>query len=148
MAERVAERPHRFHNRYGTFFSPRLSALLRKGGWTSRISVGQGFFAPTPLTEETEAAGLRRLQLPAPLQAERGRNASVDLTRRLGPISITGTLFASNIDHPVYVDRGATYSIFNLAGPTKNRGGGDFGDVAKVAIHSHDELHLRPRNGA
>ncbi len=111
-----------FHNRYGTFFSPRLSALLRKGGWTSRISAGQGFFAPTPLTEETEAAGLARLQLPAPLQAERGRNASVDLTRRLGPVSVTGTLFASNIDHPVYVDRGAVYSIFNLAGPTKNRG--------------------------
>ncbi len=111
-----------FHNRYGTFFSPRLSALLRKGGWTSRLSAGQGFFAPTPLTEETEAAGLARLQLPAPLKAERGRNASLDLTRRLGPVSVTGTLFASNIDHPVYVDRGAVYSIFNLAGPTKNRG--------------------------
>lgn len=111
-----------FHNRYGTFFSPRLSALLRKSGWTSRISAGQGFFAPTPLTEETEAAGLARLQLPARLQAERGRNASVDLTRKLGPVSVTGTLFASNIDHPVYVDRGAAYSIFNLAGPTKNRG--------------------------
>ena len=111
-----------FHNRYGTFFSPRVSALLRKGGWTSRISAGQGFFAPTPLTEETEAAGLARLQMPAPLKAERGRNASVDLTHRLGPVSVTGTLFASNIDHPVYVDRGAIYSIFNLAGPTKNRG--------------------------
>ncbi len=111
-----------FHNRYGTFFSPRLSALLRTTGWTSRISVAQGFFAPTALTEETEAAGLARLQLPAPLQAERGRNASIDLTRRLGAISVTGTFFASNIDHPVYVDRGAVYSIFNLAAPTKNRG--------------------------
>jgi outer membrane receptor for ferrienterochelin and colicins len=111
-----------FHNRYGTFFSPRVSALLRKSGWISRISVGQGFFAPTPLTEETEAAGLARLQLPAPLRAERGRNASIDLTRRLGSVSVTGTLFASNIDHPAYVDRGAVYSIFNLAGPTKNRG--------------------------
>jgi outer membrane receptor for ferrienterochelin and colicins len=111
-----------FHNRYGTFFSPRVSALLRQGGWTSRLSAGQGFFAPTPLTEETEAAGLARLQLPAPLKAERGRNASVDLTRRLGPVSVTGTLFLSNIDYPVYVDRGATYAIFNLQGPTKNRG--------------------------
>ncbi len=111
-----------FHNRYGTFFSPRLSALLRKSGWNSRVSVGQGFFGPTPLTEETEAAGLARLQLPAPLQAERGRNASIDLTRKLGPVSVTGTLFASNIDHPVYVDRGAVYRIFNLAAPTKNRG--------------------------
>jgi iron complex outermembrane receptor protein len=35
-----------FHNRYGTFFSPRLSALLRRGAWASRISAGQGFFAP------------------------------------------------------------------------------------------------------
>lgn len=111
-----------FHNRYGTFFSPRLSALLRRGGWTSRISAGQGFFAPTPLTEETEAAGLARLSMPAPLQTERGRTASADLTRALGPLSVTGTLFASNIDHPVYVDRAQTYAIFNLAGPQKNRG--------------------------
>jgi iron complex outermembrane receptor protein len=58
----------------------------------------------------------------APLIAERGRNASIDLTRRFGPVSVTGTLFASNVEHPVYVDRGAVYSIFNLAGPTKNRG--------------------------
>jgi len=111
-----------FHNRYGTFFSPRLSALLRKGEWTSRVSAGQGFFAPTPLTEETEAAGLARLLLPAPLKAERGRSASVDLTRSMGPISVAGTFFASNIDHPVYVERGAAYAIFNLPGPTKNRG--------------------------
>ncbi|MDQ6700358.1 MAG: TonB-dependent receptor, partial [Acidobacteriota bacterium] len=110
-----------FHNRYGTFFSPRLSALLRKSGWTSRVSAGQGFYAPTPLTEETEAAGLARLLLPVPLKAERGRSASIDLTRSMGPLSITGTFFASNIDHPVYVDRGATYEIFNLPGPTRNR---------------------------
>ena len=111
-----------FHNRYGTFFSPRLSALLRRGAWTSRISAGQGFFAPTPLTEETEAAGLAKLSVPASLKAERGRSASVDVTRIIGPLSVTGTLFASNIDLPVYVDRATTYAIFNLAGPTKNRG--------------------------
>jgi iron complex outermembrane receptor protein len=58
-----------FHNVYGIFFSPRLSALVRKGGWASRISAGQGFYAATPLTEETEAAGLARLLLPAPLRA-------------------------------------------------------------------------------
>src|SRR5262249_6330431 len=74
-----------FHNQYGTFFSPRLSALLRYAGWTSRVSAGQGFFAPAPLTEETEAAGLTRLQMPVPLRAERGRSASVDVTRGIGP---------------------------------------------------------------
>jgi iron complex outermembrane receptor protein len=111
-----------FHNRYGTFFSPRVSALIRRGAWTSRWSVGQGFFAATPLTEETEAAGLTRLTLPRPLTAERGRSASIDLTRSMGALSITGTLFGANISHPVYVDRSDIYQILNLAAPRKNRG--------------------------
>jgi iron complex outermembrane receptor protein len=111
-----------FHNQYGVFLSPRLSALLRFAGFTSRLSAGQGFFAPTPLTEETEAAGLSRLSLPAPLAAERGRSASIDLTRSLGSLSITTTLFASNISHPVFVDRARVYRIINLPAPTRNRG--------------------------
>ena len=50
------------HSEYGTFFSPRVSALAHAGRWTSRVSVGTGFFGPTPVTEETEAAGLTRLK--------------------------------------------------------------------------------------
>lgn len=111
-----------FHSVYGTFFSPRVSALFRKSGWTSRVSAGQGFFAPTPLTEETEAAGLSRLLQPMPLRSERGRSVSADLTRGFGPVSITGTFFASNVDHPVYVNRAPVYEIINLLGPTRNRG--------------------------
>jgi outer membrane receptor for ferrienterochelin and colicins len=111
-----------FHSRYGTFFSPRLSGLMRRSGWTSRVSIGQGFFAPTPLTEETEAAGLTRLVSPVALVAERGRSASIDLTRSLGPLSVTGTLFLSNVDHPIYVERGTAYRIVNLQAPRKNRG--------------------------
>ncbi|MGE0405792.1 MAG: TonB-dependent receptor plug domain-containing protein, partial [Candidatus Korobacteraceae bacterium] len=61
-----------FHNEYGTFLSPRISALLKSGEWSSRVSLGHGFFAPTPLTEETEAAGLSRLVIPQPLKAEHG----------------------------------------------------------------------------
>jgi len=111
-----------FHNQYGTFFSPRISALLRWAGFTSRVSAGQGFFTPTPLTEETEAAGLSRLSLPVPLVAERGRSASVDMTRSLRSFSVTTTLFASNISHPIFVDRGDAYRIINLPAPTRNRG--------------------------
>jgi iron complex outermembrane receptor protein len=111
-----------FHNQFGTFFSPRLSALFRWEGWTSRLSAGQGFFAPTPLTEETEAAGLTRLAVPAPLRAERGRSASLDLTRALGPVSLTTTLFASNVRNPVHVNRGNAYEVVNLPEQTTNRG--------------------------
>ena len=49
------------HSEFGTFVSPRVSGLVRRGPWSSRVSYGTGFFAPTPLTEETEAAGLSRL---------------------------------------------------------------------------------------
>ncbi len=111
-----------FQNQYGTFFSPRASALIHWKRWTSRISAGEGFFAPTPLTEETEAAGLTRLVVPVPLVAEKGRSASFDLTRTAGPFSYTATLFASDITHSIYVERSNRYELFNLTGTSRNLG--------------------------
>ncbi|MBI3207390.1 MAG: TonB-dependent receptor [Candidatus Solibacter usitatus] len=111
-----------FHTRYGTFVSPRFSALLRRMGWTARLSAGQGFYAPTPLTEETEAAGLSRLVIPKPLQPERGRSAAADLTRFMGPLSATVTVFRSSIRNPVSVERGTRYELANLPRPTDNAG--------------------------
>ncbi|MDQ1473444.1 MAG: outer rane receptor for ferrienterochelin and colicin [Bryobacterales bacterium] len=111
-----------FHNKYGTFLSPRVSALFRWAGWISRISAGQGFFAPSPLTEETEAAGLSRLSIPAPLVAERGRSASIDVTRNVGPLSFTATLFGATISHAIYVERDVRYQIINLMRPINNVG--------------------------
>ncbi len=110
------------HSEYGTFFSPRASALGRVGRWTARLSVGTGFFAATPLTEETEAAGLTRLSVPQPLEAERGASASFDLSRTDGPLSYTATLFGSRIADPLYVDGSGSYVLRNLAEPTTNTG--------------------------
>ena len=109
------------HSGYGAFFSPRVSALLRSGNWSTRISTGSGFFGPSVLTEETEAAGLTRLKVDGPLQAERGRSVSVDLTRTHGPFSYTTTFFGSRIAHPIKVDR-PTYVLQNLVEPTTNMG--------------------------
>lgn len=111
-----------FQSQYGTFLSPRLSALLRWKGWIGRLSGGQGFFAPTPLTEETEAAGLSRLVIPKPLLAERGRSASFDLTRSYGPLTYNATLFASDVRNPIYVERDTAYTLTNLKDPAKNTG--------------------------
>ncbi len=85
------------HSEYGTFVSPRVSALLRSGAWNSRVSFGTGFYGPSALTEETEAAGLTRLSMPSPLGAENGRSASFDITRSAGPLSTTMTLFMSRV---------------------------------------------------
>jgi iron complex outermembrane receptor protein len=119
-------------NRYGTFFSPRASALLRWSGWTSRLSAGQGFFAPSPLTEETEAAGLTRLIIPAPLAAERGRTASFDLSRAIGPTSYTVTLFSSRVSHPLYVERDTRYRLVSLPEPATNLGAEFLGTYRKA----------------
>jgi iron complex outermembrane receptor protein len=107
---------------YGTFLSPRISALFRQGHWNSRVSVGTGFFAPTPLTEETEAAGLTRLSIAGPIKPERGTSTSIDLTRAAGPLSATVTGFYSRIVDPVDVERTTSYVLKNLASPTTNGG--------------------------
>ena len=110
------------HSEYGTFFSPRVAALFRSGEWSSRVSVGQGFFAATPLAEETEAAGLTRLTVIEPLEAERGTSGSIDLTRAIGAHSFTATFFASRISDPVAVERDTEYVLFNRSDETTNVG--------------------------
>jgi len=110
------------HSEYGTFVSPRVSALVRNGAWTSRVSIGSGFFGPSPLTEETEAAGLTRLVIPHALRAEEGRSTSLDVGRTDGPLSYTLTLFGSRIAHPIDVDRSAGLVLTNRPEPTRNVG--------------------------
>jgi iron complex outermembrane receptor protein len=110
------------HSEYGTFLSPRIGILLRAGGWSSRVSAGTGYFGPSALTEETEAAGLSGLEIRGPLRAERGRSASVDLTRTQGPISATLTAFISHIRNPVHVSREHEYVLSTLDDPTTNNG--------------------------
>jgi outer membrane receptor for ferrienterochelin and colicins len=111
------------HNLYGNFLSPKLSALFRSGSWNSRISVGTGFFGPSPLTEETETAGLSRLTIPHSLLAEKGRSASVDLSHSNGPLSYTVTLFASRVNNPIHVEHTSSGLVLtNLSEPTSNSG--------------------------
>ena len=106
------------HNVYGTFLSPRVSALLRPGPWTVRASAGGGYFAPTPLTEEVEAVGLGRLApLPDDLVAERGRSASLDVGRQAGSMELNVTLFASDVRDPILVEDAAGGGLFLANGP-------------------------------
>ncbi len=111
------------HSQYGTFVSPRVSALARSGAWNTRLSAGTGFFGPSPLTEETEAAGLTRLEIPVPLRAEQGRSASFDLSRTDGPASYSVTLFASRVQNPIHVEPSQHGLVLtNLDDPTTNTG--------------------------
>ncbi len=110
------------HSAFGVFVSPRISGLIRRGPWSSRVSYGRGFFAPTPITEETEAAGLSRLTNVGALEPERGISQSFDVTRAAGPLSLTLTLFHSRVEDPIEVERTGRFTLANLASPTTNTG--------------------------
>ena len=112
------------HSRYGTFFNPRLSLLVRPGeGWSVRVSAGSGYFAPTPFTEETEVTGLTRLAPLGPLVAERARSASLDLQRQAGRVELSATLFGSEIDDAVQLaERPAGAELLNASAPTRTYG--------------------------
>jgi outer membrane receptor for ferrienterochelin and colicins len=119
------------HSEYGSELNPILSLLFRGptegafGGWTSRLSVGGGEFAPTPFTEETEATGLSPLTplwpatavapvVPLPkLVAERATSGSLDVggpvETAIGRLELNATGFASRVRHPLQVvDAGGT----------------------------------------
>ena len=95
------------HSDFGTFFSPRVATLWRPGGeaspWRVRLSAGTGFFAPIPVTEETEATGLERVLPLAGLRAERAHGVSMDVNRLWtldrGLIETNFTLFGSRLEH-------------------------------------------------
>jgi iron complex outermembrane receptor protein len=118
------------HSAYGTTASPRLSALLRPGGasavWTLRASLGGGYFAPSPFTEETEVTGLAALRPLRGLERERARSGSLDVGGTLGPVEVSGTLFASAIGRPIgvrtVIGGQDQVELVNMGAPTRTSG--------------------------
>lgn len=113
------------HSEYGSFLSPRISALYKPGPWTIRASYGRGFFGPTPFVEQIEAVGLSHLEAIGQLKAERAETASVDFGYRAGGFTANLTLFASDIENAVQVQTVSTdrLRLSNAAGTTRTRGG-------------------------
>ncbi len=109
-----------FHNEYGSFFSPRISALVRTPtGWTARLSTGTGFVAPTPFIEETEAAGLSQLRPLGHLEPERGRSVSFDLGWKRNALELNATVFRSRISDALVL---RDDEIVNSTGPVRTQG--------------------------
>jgi iron complex outermembrane receptor protein len=114
------------HNRYGTRMSPRLSVLAHKAhALEARLSAGEGFHAPTPFTEESEALPLTRLRPALGLDAERAQTLSLDLTARRTALEVNATGFVSKIERPVLLAEppdSAFASLVNAPGPTRTYG--------------------------
>jgi outer membrane receptor for ferrienterochelin and colicins len=91
------------NNQYGTYLSPRLSALLRQPGspWSLRASAGSGFAAPTPYVEEVESTGLGVLRPLQGLHAERAVTESLDGKWAQDAWDVNLSVFNSEIHHPL-----------------------------------------------
>ena len=110
------------HSDFGTFFSPRLSAVfLPSDRWTLRASIGTGFAAPTPFVDEIETTGLGVLEPLAGLQAERAASASLDLQWTLNAWEFNLSVFGSQIRHPLEVRPAAAEGKLELVNGAGSR---------------------------
>ncbi|MDB6103419.1 MAG: TonB-dependent receptor [Gammaproteobacteria bacterium] len=120
------------NNQYGTFASPRLSALLRQPAspWSLRASVGGGFAAPTPFVEEVEAAGLGALMPLRGLHAERAVTESLDGKWAARGWDINVSVFNSEIHNPLAAQAVTAQKIELVNAPGPRRAPG-----AEILIH-------------
>jgi iron complex outermembrane receptor protein len=120
------------HSRYGAACVP-LAAILFKqaAGWSERLTAGLGDYAPTPITEETQATGLSRFRpfvgpgAPA-IVYERARHATLDVGFHKGPIDLNATVYATRIANPLevrdFVTGPLVSELVNASGPMNSRG--------------------------
>lgn len=113
-----------FHNVFGNFISPRLSALVHADDWTFRATAGGGVYAPTPFTEDISDTGFSKILPFHDIRAETAQAASVDAGRSFGPLAFNASFFTSSIKRPVQLapSAGGKLAFVNLPGPTRTIG--------------------------
>jgi outer membrane receptor for ferrienterochelin and colicins len=111
------------HPEAGIMLTERLAILAHPASeWSVRVSGGTGFAAPTSMTEEIEAIGLRAIQ-PSTLDAERSVGGMVDVNGGVLGAEVLLTAYVSSIERAIQlVDLGTpsqTGVLRNAAGATR-----------------------------
>lgn len=111
---------------YGDFVSPRVSALLRPSqAWQVRLSRANGVYAPTPLTDETEAFGLTHIERAA-REAEHAQEWSLDVDHTTGELDLGGSAYRTVVTHPLVVrippGSAIGFQLVNADEPTRTQG--------------------------
>jgi iron complex outermembrane receptor protein len=110
----------------GFQLTERLAFLARPApDWSVRVSGGTGFAAPTSMTEEVEAIGLRSIQASA-LRVERSMGGMVDVNGRVLGAELLLTGYGSFVDGAIQLvdlaDPSLSGALRNAAGTTKIAG--------------------------
>jgi outer membrane receptor for ferrienterochelin and colicins len=111
------------HPETGFELTERLAVLVRPvDEWSVRVSGGTGFAAPTSLTEEVEAIGVRSIESSS-LRAERSRGVMLDLNGPLLGAEFLLTAYGSAVDRSIQLvdlhDASLSGTLRNAAGPTR-----------------------------
>jgi iron complex outermembrane receptor protein len=114
------------HPAEGLVVTERLALLVRPADeWSVRLSGGTGFAAPSSMTEEVEAIGLRAIQS-GPLRAERSVGGMVDLSGHLLGAELLVTGYLSSVDRAIQLadvgDSARTGALRNASGATRVNG--------------------------
>ncbi len=127
------------NEQYGTFVSPRLSALFRQPGspWSLRASIAGGFTAPTPFVDEGEATGLGSVLSLAGVHAERAITASLDAKWSAHGWDVNASVFTSEIRDPLTALPAAGEKLEIINGPGPRRAPGAEALIGYVAGPLH-----------
>jgi iron complex outermembrane receptor protein len=122
---------------YGDFVSPRVSAVVRpSAAWQLRLSRAAGVYAPTPLTDETEAFGLAHIERAA-RQAEHAQEWAFDVDHTSGALELSGSAYRTVVTHPLIVrippGSAEGFQLVNGDEPTRTQG-----------VDLSARYHLRP----
>ena len=116
----------------------RLAILARPAAdWSVRVSGGTGFAAPTSMTEEVEAIGLRSIK-PSTLRAERSRGVMLDVNGRALGAELLVTGYGSFVDRSIQLaavgDSARSGILRNAAGVTR-MGGAEAAAIWRFGTH-------------
>ena len=90
------------HPQAGLQMTERVAALAKPAeGWSVRLSAGSGFAAPTALTEETEAIGLRNVRPNVELQREQSYGSMLDVNGQLAGAELLVTAYGSVVTNAI-----------------------------------------------
>jgi iron complex outermembrane receptor protein len=114
------------HPEVGTKLTERLAILVRPADeWSVRVSAGTGFAAPTSMTEEVEAIGLRRIEA-STLRAEESAGGMIDVNGTALGAEWLLTGYTASIDGAIQLvdlgDLSRSAALRNAAGTTNVRG--------------------------
>ncbi len=121
-----------FHNRFGTFLTPRVSLMYKPSpAMTLRLGGGTGFKSPTIFIEDVEEAGFVNLRPLHDVTTERSQSCSFDINWNtfIGKFGVTlnTAFYLTNLESALLVDDDSLTNnvlfVRNATGSTLSRGG-------------------------